>query len=79
MDTSSSSPAPTISSTASEIPPTNGLKYPQVNLASNVFLSTHDLDVSPFELSKEYAYTARELRVITIGAGFSGLMIAHKF
>lgn len=30
-------------------------------------------------LNKEYAYTPRKLKVITIGAGFSGLIIAHKF
>ena len=30
-------------------------------------------------LNTEYAYTPRKLRVITIGAGFSGLLIAHKF
>lgn len=29
-------------------------------------------------LNQEYAYTPRKLRVITIGAGFSGLLIAHK-
>ncbi|KAF2172704.1 hypothetical protein M409DRAFT_16665 [Zasmidium cellare ATCC 36951] len=31
------------------------------------------------ELNTDYAYTPRKLRVITIGAGFSGLLIAHKF
>ena len=31
-----------------------------------------------FSLAEEYAYTPRKLRVITIGAGFSGLLIAHK-
>ena len=30
-------------------------------------------------MNDEYAYTPRRLRVVTIGAGFSGLMIAHKF
>lgn len=30
-------------------------------------------------LNKEFAYTPRKLRVITIGAGFSGLLMAHKF
>lgn len=28
---------------------------------------------------KQYAYTPRKLRVITVGAGFSGLIMAHKF
>lgn len=27
----------------------------------------------------QYALTPRKLRIITIGAGFSGLLIAHKF
>ena len=33
----------------------------------------------PFTLSKEYAYTPRKIKVFTIGAGFSGLLMAHKF
>ncbi|OBT87269.1 hypothetical protein VE02_02964 [Pseudogymnoascus sp. 03VT05] len=33
----------------------------------------------PFSLSQQYAYTSRKLKVITIGAGFSGLIMAHKF
>ncbi len=27
----------------------------------------------------QYAFTPRKLNVVTIGAGFSGLLIAHKF
>ena len=30
-------------------------------------------------LNDQYAYTPRKLRVVTIGAGFSGLLMAHKF
>jgi hypothetical protein len=30
-------------------------------------------------LNDQYAFTPRKLRVITIGAGFSGLLMAHKF
>ena len=30
-------------------------------------------------INNQYAYTPRRLRVVTIGAGFSGLIIAHKF
>jgi hypothetical protein len=33
----------------------------------------------PFTLSQEYAYTPRKIKVFTIGAGFSGLLMAHKF
>lgn len=29
-------------------------------------------------LSDQYAYKKRRLRVVTIGAGFSGLILAHK-
>lgn len=32
-----------------------------------------------FSLSEQFAYTPRKLRVITIGAGFSGLVLAQKF
>lgn len=35
--------------------------------------------LDPFELSSQYAYTPRKIRVFTIGAGFSGLIMAHKF
>lgn len=30
-------------------------------------------------LNDEYAFKPRKLKVITIGAGFSGLLMAHKF
>jgi hypothetical protein len=33
----------------------------------------------PFKLAKEFAYTSRKIKVFTIGAGFSGLLMAHKF
>ncbi|KAK3113607.1 hypothetical protein LTR53_008935 [Teratosphaeriaceae sp. CCFEE 6253] len=33
----------------------------------------------PSGLNEQYAFTPRKLRVITIGAGFSGLLMAHKF
>ena len=32
-----------------------------------------------FSFTDQPAYTPRKLRVVTIGAGFSGLLIAHKF
>lgn len=37
------------------------------------------MEGDPFKLSSEYAYTPRKLKVFTIGAGFSGLLMAHKF
>ncbi|KAK5720434.1 hypothetical protein LTR17_014991 [Elasticomyces elasticus] len=33
----------------------------------------------PSGLNHQYAFTPRKLRIITIGAGFSGLLMAHKF
>jgi len=33
----------------------------------------------PFKLNPEFAYTPQKVKVITIGSGFSGLLIAHKF
>lgn len=30
-------------------------------------------------LNSQYAFTPRKIRIITIGAGFSGLLMAHKF
>lgn len=38
-----------------------------------------DSDPDPFSLSPEFAYQPRKLKVFTIGAGFSGLLMAHKF
>lgn len=37
------------------------------------------MDADPFGLSPAYAYKPRTLKVFTIGAGFSGLLMAHKF
>lgn len=33
----------------------------------------------PFKLDSKFAYTPRKIKVFTIGAGFSGLLMAHKF
>lgn len=33
----------------------------------------------PFKLSPDFAYKPRKIKVFTIGAGFSGLLMAHKF
>lgn len=46
--------------------------------------STHSYDTAStssysIPMSNDFAYAPRKLRVVTIGAGFSGLMIAHKF
>lgn len=47
------------------------------NGLSNGHTNGHATD--PFTLSQEYAYTSRKIKVFTIGAGFSGLLMAHKF
>lgn len=52
----------------------NGIPVPLVGTAENG-TTTKD----PFELNEQYAFTPRKLKVITIGAGFSGLLMAHKF
>lgn len=38
-----------------------------------------DDDDAAFTLNPDYAYQPRKLKVFTIGAGFSGLLMAHKF
>lgn len=79
--------------TEGEIPQLNDLKYskPAVNgnytngvhtngSHTNGVTNGHDNASSdPFKLASEYAYTPRKLKVFTIGAGFSGLLMAHKF
>jgi cation diffusion facilitator CzcD-associated flavoprotein CzcO len=41
--------------------------------------SDSDFSSRSIPLNPEYAFTPRKLRVVTIGAGFSGLLMAHKF
>lgn len=58
---------------------TNGHDVPSTNGAKPIATdSPNGVKADPFSLSEEYAYTPRKLKVITIGAGFSGLLIAHK-
>jgi cation diffusion facilitator CzcD-associated flavoprotein CzcO len=46
-------------------------------------VSNSNSNIPPSEytipLNDQYAYTPRKLRVVTIGAGFSGLLMAQKF
>ncbi|RFU28543.1 hypothetical protein B7463_g7793, partial [Scytalidium lignicola] len=59
---------------------TNGTATPSTNgvaveeQAENVSLGKEDYD----SLNNQPSYKARKLRVVTIGAGFSGLTLAHK-
>lgn len=61
-------------------PPTNGHINGHTNGASNGV--DPGLDATPHPrtvpLNPQYGYTPRKVRVITIGAGFSGLLMAHK-
>ena len=41
--------------------------------------TTHDFSHHAIPLNTDFAYKPRKIRVVTIGAGFSGLLIAHKF
>lgn len=56
-----------------DVPISNGAA-PLINGHSNGYGSD-----DPFQLSSKYAYMPRKIRVVTIGAGFSGLIMAHKF
>ena len=56
------------------------------NISNGVNGSTNGVQTNGFTtngytipLNDQYAYTPRKLKVVTIGAGFSGLMMAHKF
>ncbi|KAF7551089.1 hypothetical protein G7046_g7809 [Stylonectria norvegica] len=57
------------------LPNLNGIRN-AINASTNGTNGTlHD----PFELASEFAYTPKKVKVFTIGAGFSGLLMAHKF
>ena len=58
----------------------NQLPQSQVNGDTGVHVSgTNKTSKYDIPLNENLAYTPRKIRVITIGAGFSGLMMAHKF
>lgn len=73
--------------TEGELPNVNGAKSAKPvtdrKQANNSHMNgtTNGLDTTedPFLLAKEFAYTSRKIKVFTIGAGFSGLLMAHKF
>jgi cation diffusion facilitator CzcD-associated flavoprotein CzcO len=61
-----------------------GIKNEAGSQESNGYAASNRYGRSAFDhhaipLNPDYAYTPRKLRVFTIGAGFSGLLIAHKF
>lgn len=59
---------PSIDGTSTNGTHTNGTTNGNANMTED-----------PFKLAKEFAYTSRKMKVFTIGAGFSGLLMAHKF
>lgn len=56
---------------------TNGLK-PEEKLRTQTNGHSYQPKSFSIPLNTEYAYKPRKLRVVTIGAGFSGLLMAHK-
>lgn len=73
--------APVTEGEIPQVKASNTASKPQVNGANHSAEPglQHDEAFDPFLLHKQYAYTPRKLKVFTIGAGFSGLLIAHKF
>lgn len=57
----------------------NGIHTPTSNSISSTTTTTPPETDYKIPLNDQYAFQPRRLRVITIGAGFSGLLIAHKF
>jgi hypothetical protein len=55
---------------------TNGISASKADMNGH---SDSDFSRHSIPLNQEYAFTPRKLRVATIGAGFSGLLMAHKF
>lgn len=51
----------------------------QTNGINGHYPPTNGHNENPFVISPEYGYTPRRIKVFTIGAGFSGLLMAHKF
>jgi hypothetical protein len=52
---------------------------PEVEASRAEATNGHNLKSQPVSFNPQYALKPRKLRIITIGAGFSGLLIAHKF
>jgi monoamine oxidase len=65
--------------TPSTEPPEVAGNRDQFRHSANAAASTNGHTEDPFKLSPKFAYTPRRIKVITIGAGFSGLLMAHKF
>jgi hypothetical protein len=57
-------------------PGLNGTSHGHIN---GINTNGTDNTTDPFQLNRQYAYTPQKLKVFTIGAGFSGLLMAHKF
>jgi|SRR5690242_133901 len=59
-------------------PITNGIHTNGMQ-TKGIFKGHDSTTQDPFKLAKEFACTPRKIKVFTIGAGFSGLLMAHKF
>jgi hypothetical protein len=67
---------------SAEEPLTNGLYQESSSNGANGHSpgnGVHPDTYKSAKLNDQYAYMPRKHRVITIGAGFSGLLMAHKF
>ncbi|KAE9582661.1 putative sterigmatocystin biosynthesis monooxygenase [Colletotrichum fructicola] len=52
----------------------DGAVFPSAAMSELIGISE-----DPFNLDSKFAYTPHKMKVFTIGAGFSGLLMAHKF
>lgn len=79
----SSSDGPVPTSPASRMPAPELPEVPSGNVAPPKVQSpapaSHEDLQDPWKLNPSFAYAPRKLKVFTIGAGFSGLLMAHKF
>lgn len=69
-------PAP-VDGEVPEVPGANGVNTAKT--AVNGQNGTYSSKNHSVPLNTDYAYKPRKLRVVTVGAGFSGLLMAHKF
>ncbi|CAI4212651.1 unnamed protein product [Parascedosporium putredinis] len=57
----------------------NGLERMRAAATAAAAASKANGVADAFQLNPEFAYASRKIKVVTIGAGFSGLLVAHKF
>jgi hypothetical protein len=87
IETLSPAPVPTpLFDTSTKHIPETSLPAPQTKIPNGkVYVeelltkSEENFDAHSVPFNPQYAMNPRKLKIITIGAGFSGLLIAHKF